>query len=59
MGSAFSKVSPSGADGAIGNTEGITLDVTPELREQIKVHLLCFCSTISVPVASSHFSFRW
>jgi hypothetical protein len=40
MGSVFSKVSPSGADGGAGGTEGITLDVTPELREQIKVRLM-------------------
>jgi hypothetical protein len=36
MGSVLSKVSPSAADGA-GSHEAITLDVTPELREQIKV----------------------
>jgi hypothetical protein len=38
MGSMLSRVSPSGADGGGGSTEGITLDLTPELREEIKVH---------------------
>jgi hypothetical protein len=42
MGSVFSKVSPSGADGAAGSSDGITLDVTPELREQIKVRFKVF-----------------
>jgi hypothetical protein len=38
MGSVLStRVSPSGADGAAGSSEGMALDITPELREQIKV----------------------
>jgi serine/threonine-protein phosphatase 2B regulatory subunit len=37
MGSMISKVSPSGAEAAGGSAEGVALDVTPELREQIKV----------------------
>ena len=37
MGSMVSKVSPSGAEAAGGSAEGVALDITPELREQIKV----------------------
>jgi hypothetical protein len=37
MGSMISKVSPSGAEAAGGGAEGVALDITPELREQIKV----------------------
>lgn len=33
----ISKVSPSGAEAAGGGAEGVALDITPELREQIKV----------------------
>ena len=50
MGSAFSKISPSGAaDGAINSVDGVTLDVTPELREQIKVLCTCCLSVTVVP----------
>jgi hypothetical protein len=47
MGSVFSKVSPAGPDSAAGSSEAVALDVTPELREQIKVQqqpLICVCA---------------
>ena len=59
MGSVLSKVSPSAADGAGGSTEGITLDLTPELREEIKVPCpVCGVAPCGSALSNSHRRFR-